>query len=71
MHVSRDPLYEDTHGEIVMADVIKDWIEQLIIPKASHTNWKHKIPPRVKFIMCQADACVISKCTEHDTVKCS
>mmetsp|Transcript_5410 Transcript_5410/g.8918 ORF Transcript_5410/g.8918 Transcript_5410/m.8918 type:complete len:102 (+) Transcript_5410:35-340(+) len=35
MQVSRDLRYEDTDGQFIMAEVIKDWIEQLIIPSKS------------------------------------
>ena len=57
---------EDTKGRGVMADKIKDWIEQLVtIPRVfKHTKgrgFKHKIPDDVSFVYCQLEACVIGK----------
>ena len=60
--------YEDTEGRGVMADKIKDWIEQLLtIPRAfKHTSgFKHKIPDDVSFVYCQLEACVIGKRNRH------
>mgnify|MGYP006000483381 CR=1 FL=1 len=34
LHVSRHPNYEDSGGQAIVADVIRDWIEQLMIPKS-------------------------------------
>ena len=54
----------------VMADKIKDWIEQLVtIPRAfKHTKgrgFEHKIPDDVSFVYCQLEACVIGKRNRH------
>ena len=54
----------------VMADKIKDWIEQLVtIPRVfKHTKgrgFKHKIPDDVSFVYCQLEACVIGKRNRH------
>ena len=62
--------YEDTKGRGVMADKIKDWVEQLVtIPRAfKHTKghgFKHKIPDDVSFVYCQLEACVIGKRNRH------
>ena len=62
--------YEDTKGRGVMADKIKDWIEQLVtIPRAfkhsSGPGFKHKIPDDVSFVYCQLEACVIGKRNRH------
>ena len=61
--------YEDTEGRGVMADKIKDWIEQLLtIPRAfkhSGPGFKHKIPDDVSFVYCQLEACVIGKRNRH------
>ena len=60
--------YEDTKGQGVMADKIKDWIEQLLtIPRAfKHTSeFKHKIQDDVSFVYCQLEACVIGKRNRH------
>ena len=57
-------------GRGVMADKIKDWIEQLVtIPRVfKHTKvrgFKHKIPDDVSFVYCQLEACVIGKRNRH------
>lgn len=62
--------YEDTKGRGVMADKIKDWIEQLVtIPRVfkhgSGPGFKHKIPDDVSFVYCQLEACVIGKRNRH------
>ena len=62
--------YEDTKGRGVMADKIKDWIEQLVtIPRVfKHTKgrgFEHKIPDDVSFVYCQLEACVIGKRNRH------
>ena len=65
MQVSRDSRYENSHGKFIMADVIKDWIEQLIIPPKKNNNmkrnlrqeevrppqsmWKNEIPPDINW----------------------
>ena len=54
----------------LMADKIKDWIEQLVtIPRVfKHTKgrgFKHKIPDDVSFVYCQLEACVIGKRNRH------
>ncbi len=69
LHVSRRKGKEDTNGKYIMVDIIKDWIEQLLIPR--RLGWKHKIPSGIRFIMCQNHACVIQKCYEHDLARCS
>lgn len=56
-------------------DVIKDWIEQLMLPrhltKESLPIWKHKIPSGVKWISCQNHMCAIAKCKEKDIARCT
>jgi hypothetical protein len=81
MHVVRNapgtPFGDDTNGEFIMADVIRDWIDQLIVPLRSHHgrpdplpgHLKHRIPPGVKWITCQAEACVIAKMELHDAAR--
>ena len=67
MHVGR--LYAPYNG-IIMSDLIQAWIEQLIVPNAfvnsdtrsKHLRVKYPIPPTIKWIFCQAEACVIAKC---------
>jgi hypothetical protein len=58
MQVGRDARYENSNGLFVMTDVIKDWIEQLIIPPINkghlrrdpkQDNWRHPIPPGINW----------------------
>jgi len=63
LQVGRSEHYENTHGRSVMADKIKDWIEQLLTQGA--TGFKHKIPDDVSFVYCQLEACVIGKRNRH------
>ena len=58
-----------TTGPLVMVDVIKDWIEQLLTIPA--VNITYIIPKGIKYITCQYEACVIAKCTENDVARCS
>lgn len=68
LQVARHPMWENSGGEIIMSEVIRDWTEQLMIP--GYKNSKYKLPPKVKFIFCQANACVIGKCGVNDVAKC-
>lgn len=71
--------YDETGGEAVMSDVIQTWIEQLIIPtlkigddpKVKQRRDKFPVPPGVKWIFCQAEACVLAKCLPEDTGRCA
>lgn len=67
--------YEDTNGTAIVIDVLNSWIRQLVLPvnKMQH-KIRHKIPPGIKWIMCQSEACVVAKCQENemsDPAKCS
>lgn len=59
---------------LLMAEVIKDWIEQLIIPVQNDASirWKYSLDliPGIKSIYCQAEACVLFKCKENDVARC-
>lgn len=50
LQVSRRKDKEDTGGQFIMNDVLKDWIEQLLIPRRE-TGWTHKIPTGIRWIM--------------------
>ena len=64
LQISRDPRYENSNGQFIMVEVIKDWIEQLVIPppnirkhlrlQDSHENgervWKNKIPSNISWL---------------------
>lgn len=56
-------------------DIIKDWIEQLMLPKfvtkELKTVWTHKIPKGVLWIMCQNHLCAIAKCRNDYIGRCS
>ena len=69
LQVSRRKDKEDSHGKFIMIDIIKDWIEQLLIPR--RLGFTHKIPNRIRFIMCQNHACVVQKCYDNDVAHCS
>lgn len=80
MGVGRVTSYEDSNGEFVMANVIKDWIDQLLYMDDYVAHFKqtvsvpliitHPLPSDVKFIFCQFGACVIGKCM-HQEEPCS
>mmetsp|Transcript_20783 Transcript_20783/g.34993 ORF Transcript_20783/g.34993 Transcript_20783/m.34993 type:complete len:276 (+) Transcript_20783:86-913(+) len=63
LHVSRHPSYEDTKGRMVVADVMRDWVEQLMIPGG---RVHHPLPEKVKMISCQPEMCVLMKCASKD-----
>ena len=81
LQVVRSASHEDTAGAFIFSDVIKDWIEQLVVPpnytrdrkiKDNSTRpWKHRILPGIKRISCQYEACVIAKCADNDVARCS
>lgn len=48
-------------GVSSMADVIRDWLVQLIIPLGPRRFLAHGIPENTSFIHCQAAACVVGK----------
>jgi len=58
------------NGYTPMVDVIKDWIDQLIIPniwddqspQSGKARERHPLPPGIKFILCAAKSCIIAKC---------
>jgi len=56
--------------KVVMSDVLRDWVEQLLINKGAQV-FNHTILPRIKAIYFQAEACVIVKCAENDKARCS
>lgn len=61
-----------SNGAPVVADVIHQWNDQLIMEPGMHTHATakardHKLPSKVLFILCQDEACVIAKCPEDDT----
>ena len=53
-----------------IVDIIKSWIGQLV--GVDTLSPVHPLPPRVKWIFCQADACVLMKCgnSPHDRDNC-
>mmetsp|Transcript_71143 Transcript_71143/g.123395 ORF Transcript_71143/g.123395 Transcript_71143/m.123395 type:complete len:507 (+) Transcript_71143:45-1565(+) len=66
LEASRTLNFVDT-GVPSMADVIEDWIEQLVIRKGEDVEGGERravenlLPTGVSFIFCQAEACVIGK----------
>jgi len=51
----------------IVADVIEDWIDQLLIAGGTH---KYPIPKGIQWIACQSEACVIEKC-DSQSARCS
>ena len=61
LQVGRTPEYKgEGCGDLVMADKLKDWIEQLLI-KSDATDVEYKINDDVLFVTCIAEACVVGK----------
>lgn len=60
---SRSGRYDDTHGEEVFVDKVKDWMEQILTRSSTRPAYKVKfpIPEDISFIFCQLEACVIGK----------
>jgi len=71
--------YDETKGEYVISDIIQSWIDQLLIPDekvgsdpaVKALRVKHPVPSNVKWIFCQAEACVLAKCLENDSAMCT
>ena len=57
------------YNGINMADIVQNWIEQLLTPLALQKIVP--MPTGVKSITCIAGACVISKCEVNDRARCS
>lgn len=73
LQVSRHEKYKDTTGNgVVMLEVIKDWIEQMITREwVQPQHYKYKVPESIKSIFCQSHSCVIIKCRVNDTAHCT
>jgi hypothetical protein len=67
--VGREGYYNEPGTIVVFSDLIKDWIEQLLINSAT-AKFTHKILPLVKAIFCQHEACVLLKCGPTDRGRC-
>ena len=71
--------YDETGGQAVMSDIIQTWIEQLIIPvkkigddpAVAARRAKFPVPEGLKWVFCQAEACVLAKCMPEDTGRCA
>ena len=55
---------EDLQVEPTMTDHIKGWIDQLLLT-TERKNHPSVIPKNVRNIMCQREACVLSKCAPN------
>ena len=62
--VGRERDWADPSGDIIMIDVIKDWVEQLTMHKVTKlAHYHHPLPEwGIKSIACMHHACVITKC---------
>jgi hypothetical protein len=56
---------------LIIIDVLKDWMTQLLQMNELSMPIKYKIPHRIKSISCQAEACAIVKCETEDLARCS
>ena len=61
LQVARSSRYEDTNGQEIFIDKIKDWTEQLLVEQNNRKIIKFPIPTDISFIFCQLEACVIGK----------
>jgi len=69
LQVGRAQGFEDSNGKTIMVEVIKDWIEQLVI--SFPRLYTHKIPSQMKSVTCINHACVMVKCEDDDIAWCS
>ena len=53
--------FDDTNGKAVVIDILKDWMEQLVIRPEDRKHTTHPLPTGVSFVFCQFEACVIGK----------
>lgn len=61
IHVGHYDNFKDC-GDVVMADKLKDWQQQLILNQHAHmVEITYKLPKDMIFVHCQADACVVGK----------
>ena len=66
---------EDTNGKYIIGEVIKDWMDQLMVPVTNRRyrqlprRIKHPLPTGVKWITCQFEACVIAKMEVDDVAR--
>jgi hypothetical protein len=73
LQVGRHVGHQAASHSAVVADVLHQWSDQLIMEPGMHTHVtpvpprQHKIPPKVDFVYCQDEACVIGKCPADDT----
>ena len=50
-------------------EIIQDWVMQML-----EGDWAKKLlplPSRLKWILCQAEACVLAKCDTNDPARCT
>merc|ERR1719223_912846 len=61
LQVGRSQEYDDTHGTAVMADLVHDWTEQLLIRPGERSQQRWPLPQGLEFILCQKEACALGK----------
>jgi len=74
LQVGRTRGYDDSKGEHIIADVIQEWVDQLLIygrrmrakdmpdQRAGQASYSHPLPAKVQSIHVQAEMAVIVKC---------
>ena len=63
LQVGRQPQYnrdEQKCGGIVVADMVKDWIEAMLFTPKPHTP-SPNLPAGMTYVACQAEACIVHK----------
>ena len=59
LHVGRAGWNEKLEDGLCITDVIKIWIDALLIPSSPHP--RYPLPENVATIICQNEACVLAK----------
>mmetsp|Transcript_16561 Transcript_16561/g.27900 ORF Transcript_16561/g.27900 Transcript_16561/m.27900 type:complete len:259 (-) Transcript_16561:79-855(-) len=69
LQVGRSPKLFNQTDPIVFSEVVQDWIEQLLIRPGDVepiVKTRNPLPTRLKFVLCQHEACVLKKCAKQD-----
>jgi len=59
--------YEDSNGKFIMIDVVKRWVDQIVMIHQRHDHPQvHPLPVKMKAVTCFQSSCAILKCDEDD-----
>ena len=67
----RETIVTTNGTRATVIEVIQDWILQLLINGRFSTRPLLPLPSRLKWILCQAEACVLAKCDTNDAARCT